>query len=250
MEKFKIILEDGSQKEVYSLFYLYNSKYYFIYTEKELDENGYVILYVVQIGKEVNNTPNGPVDTGYMIGVDINNAEESNSVQASITKIVEDKKNGTSSPDINYLPLNMLTNLKIVSKKTFRLLKSIVEQYFDIMFDEQNTSSTATFGQIKMSNNDVISSTSQSSLNSMALNGSVDNLIGEAQPSIKSNISVSSTPQGNFESNLGINTNPQNSDVIIDYRAKFFEAQQKCSDLEKKVQELTDMLSKIKQIVE
>ena len=70
MENIKVTI-NGIQKEVYGLFYIYNSKYYFIYTEKELDENGYVILYMTQVGKETASTPNGSVDTGYMIGVEI-----------------------------------------------------------------------------------------------------------------------------------------------------------------------------------
>jgi len=139
MDKTKIILEDGSLKEVDSLFYLYNSKYYFIYTLKELDENGYVVLYIVQVGKEVKQAPNGKVETGYMIGVDIKDPIESESVQSSITKIVDSKKNGTQNPEIRILPMNMLVNLKIGSKKTFRLLKSIVEEYFGLDFSSEES---------------------------------------------------------------------------------------------------------------
>ena len=51
MENIKIFI-DGIQKDVYGLFYVFDSKYYFIYTEKEVDENGYVILYMSQVGKE------------------------------------------------------------------------------------------------------------------------------------------------------------------------------------------------------
>ena len=192
MEKFNILLENGSTKEVDSLFYLYNYKYYFIYTEKELDENSYVILNVVQVGKEVNQTPNGPVNTGYMIGVDINNPSESETVQNSIKKIVEDKKNGTMSPEIQYLPVAMLPNLKIVSKKTFRLLKSIVQQYFDVSFDVQNVG---------------------------------DNI---SQP---------------------LSENEEN-DVIIDYRSKFFEEQDKVKKLEEQIKELTAKIDNIKGIIE
>ena len=38
MENIKILI-DGVEKDVYGLFYTYDSRYYFIYTEKEIDEN-------------------------------------------------------------------------------------------------------------------------------------------------------------------------------------------------------------------
>ena len=198
MDKTSIILENGSSKEVDCIFYLYNSRYYFIYTEKELDKNGYVILNVVQVGKEVTQTPNGPVDTGYMIGVDISDNTESEAVQSSITKIVQDKKNGTQSSDIQYLPVSMLSNLKIVSKKTFRLLKSIVEQYFNIQFDNANTNELSE----NLNNNE-----------------------------------------------LGRNVSNDQSDVIVDYRTKYFEEQEKNKELENTIVDLTNKLSSIKDLI-
>ena len=94
MENVKIIV-DGMEKDVLGLLYVYNSKFYFIYTEKELDESGYVILYSSQIGKETVTTEYGVVDTGYMIGVNVTDPEEQSQVQKSISYIVEDKKNNT-----------------------------------------------------------------------------------------------------------------------------------------------------------
>ena len=111
MENVKILV-DGVEKEVFGIFYIYNSKYYFIYTDKEIDENGYVILYMLQVGKETQNTPNGPVDTGFMVGVEITDLEEQKQVQNSISIIVDDKKNGTLNPQIKYLPMSMITKLK------------------------------------------------------------------------------------------------------------------------------------------
>ena len=113
MDNTKIILNNGTAVNVNGIFYVFNSKYYFIYTTGELDENEYVKLYLVQVCKEVQNTPNGPVDTGYMLGLEITDSTEWKNVQSSITKIVDDKKNGTVSNEIQYLPINMLVNLKI-----------------------------------------------------------------------------------------------------------------------------------------
>lgn len=140
MDNVKILI-DGVQKDVYGIFYIYESRYYFIYTEKEIDENGYVILYMTQVGKETTNTGLGPVDTGYMIGIEITDKEQQKSVQTSISYIVEDKKNNTVNPQIQYLPMSMLSNFKIISKKRFRLLKSIMIENFKLGFDNQiNTS--------------------------------------------------------------------------------------------------------------
>lgn len=139
MEKLSIILEDGVEKEVNCLFYLYNSKYYFVYTTKEIDENGYVVLYLSQIGKEVKNTERGPVETGFMIGAEITDSEEWKNVQTSISKIVETAKTKVADPDIQILPLSMLQKMKIVGKKKFRLLKDIVKNDLNVEFEEAVT---------------------------------------------------------------------------------------------------------------
>ena len=132
------IIENGVQKDVKGLFYIYEGKYYFIYTEREIDENNYVILYMTQVGKETKNTENGPVDTGYMVGLEISDPQEQQNIQTSISYIVDDKKNNTQNPKIQYMPMEMLTNLKIVSKKRFRLLKSILEDNFKVSFEDTN----------------------------------------------------------------------------------------------------------------
>ena len=81
MDKVKISLEDGVEVEVNCIFYLYNSKYYFLYTLNELDENGYVRLYLVKVGKEAANSENGQIETGNMIGIEVPTDEEWKEVQ-------------------------------------------------------------------------------------------------------------------------------------------------------------------------
>ena len=93
---------------------------------------------MLQVGKETQNTPNGPVDTGFMVGVEITDLEEQKQVQNSISIIVDDKKNGTLNPQIKYLPMSMITKLKVVSKKRFRLLKSVMEENFKLSFEMDN----------------------------------------------------------------------------------------------------------------
>lgn len=132
MDSTKIITNIGTEEQVNGIFYIFNSKYYFIYTTGELDDNGYVKLYLTQVGKEVVNTPTGPVDTGYMTGVEVKDPDEWKLVQTSISQIVEDKKNNTQSDKIQYLPISMLVNLKVANSNKFKLIKEVVENNFKI----------------------------------------------------------------------------------------------------------------------
>ena len=231
MENVKIFI-DGIQKDVYGLFYVFDSKYYFIYTEKEVDENGYVILYMSQVGKETKNTETGPVDTGYMVGVEVTNSDEQQKVQTSILHIVDDKKNNTLNPQIQYLPMSMLTNLKIVSKKRFRLLKSIIVDNFKVPFEDVANPQTQT-----------------------------DNLANGVVPVVPVEPIVNVQPQplqnlNNNETQLQLNVSADNnistneSNVIIDYRSKYFEEEEKNKELQAQIDELTQKLNEIKKVIE
>lgn len=198
MEKLNIILENGIDNDVNCMFYLYNSKYYFIYTTKEIDENGYVILYLTQIGKEVKNTPNGPIETGYMIGVEITDTEEWKLVQTSISKIVESAKSKIADPEIQFLPLSMLGKLKILGKKKFRLLKEIVRDDLNVEFENSP----------KEELQDIVEQPIE-------------------QPVV----------------------NSEEQSVVIDYRAKFFEEQDKNEELSNQIGQLNSKLEEIKKIV-
>jgi len=202
------ILVDGVQKDVYGIFYIYESKYYFIYTEKEIDENGYVVLYMTQVGKEIINTELGPTDTGNMIGVEIIDNEQQKAVQTSISYIVEDKKNNTLNPQIQYLPNSMISNLKIVSKKRFRLLKNIMINNFKLDFDDRID---------------------------ISLNYSPNQVESENDKQINSQA---------FSNNVGENN------VIIDYRSKYFEEEEKNKELQEQIEILTQKLNDIKKVIE
>ena len=230
MENVKIFI-DGIEKNVFGLFYVFNSKYYFIYTERELDENGYVILYMTQVGKETANTQEGTVETGYMIGVEITDPEEQKNVQTSVSYIVVDKKNGTSNPAIQYLPINMLTNLKIISKKRFRLLKTIMIDNFKLSFENEN---------VEPGEPQNILDTLQPVGNSSLLDE--QNI---AQPLNEiSNVGFQKSENSNEISHQSDET------IIIDYRARFFEEQEKNSVLQLQIDDLTKKLNDIKKIIE
>lgn len=221
MDKVKIILENGIEKEVDGIFYLYNTKYYFMYTEKEIDENGYVVLHLVQVGKEMKNTPQGPVDTGYMIGVEITDQNEWGAVQQSITKIVEDKKNNTQSEGIQYLPISMLSTLKIMSKKTFRLMRSVIEGNFGV--DLGNITPQA---PVSTANTESVNTVPTQEVQTQTTN---------VQPS---------------NSYANVNTGRDDSEVIVDYRSRFFEEQEKNIALEAQLNELLGKIENIKKIIE
>ena len=244
MENIKIFI-DGIQKDVYGLFYVFDSKYYFIYTEKEVDENGYVILYMSQVGKETKNTETGPVDTGYMLGVEVTNPEEQQKVQTSISYIVEDKKNNTTNPQIQYLPISMLTNLKIVSKKRFRLLKSIIVDNFKVPFENEVVS------QIQPDNlvNEVAPA-APTDINT-PIEPVVPIVTGEpsVQPQLFQNLDNNETQS---QSNVSVDSNISSSEgnIIIDYRSKYFEEEEKNKELQAQIDELTQKLNEIKKVIE
>lgn len=225
MEIFKIILDNGVETDVNGIFYVFNSKYYFIYTLSEIEENGYVKLYVSQVCKEVKDTPTGPVETGYMLGIEISNPDEWTKVQESITKIVEDKKNGTKSNDIQYLPTTMLVNLKIVGKNKFKLMKQIIEDNFKVVVSSLNLDNS----------NQVIENTIETQ---------TPQVIEPIQP-IENNEIFNQD-----ESSISNDTTEEDVDeVIIDYRTKFFEEQEKNQILEEQIKELNEKLENIKNII-
>lgn len=225
MENTKIFIDNGSEANVNGIFYVFNSKYYFIYTMSELDETDYVRLYVVQVCKEIQNTPTGPIDTGYMLGMEISNPEEWSRVQESITKIVEDKKNNTTNSNIQYLPMSMLTNLKIISKNKFKLMKNIVQDNFKVSIDMTSTIETS---------NDALTP------------------IQTIEPISNAVMNNSSIPLENLStipttSNTTVTTN--DGDVVIDYRSRFFEEQEKNQELEEQLKNLNQKLDQIKSIL-
>lgn len=283
MDIIKIMLDTGEEKEVNGIFYLYNSKYYLMYTEKEIDENGYVILYLVEVGKEIKNTPEGPIDTGYMIGMEVSDTEEWKNVQASITKIVEDKKDSKQSPEIQYLPITMLNTLKIKSRKKFRLMKDIVENYFHleisnttndafkITSDSQTNTSLATINldqtliptQEGLQQTMPVPSTTDATMDTMAPIESVqsipvtetvsleNNSIGLQQPVLNSiDISIpQQTTNEVIDENTPLIAEPQQNEIIIDYRSRFFEEQEKNKNLELRISELERKLEEIKALL-
>lgn len=222
MENIKIFL-DGVQKDVSGLFYVYEGKYYFIYTEKEVDGE-YIILYMSQVGKETQNTPNGPVDTGYMIGVEITDPEEQKKVQTSISYIVEDKKNNTLNPQIQYIPISAITNLKIIGKKRFRLLKSIIVDNFKLSLDNLDSLTVPIVSNEEIKISQPIESQNEVQQNEPALQQETEQ------------------KQSDLEE--------ESANVIVDYRTRYFEESEKNKQLQAQIDMLTQKIEEIKKIVE
>ena len=236
MENVKILI-DGIQKEVYGLFYIFNSKYYFIYTEKELDEKDYVLLYMTQVAKETKKTETGVVDTGFMVGMEITDPEEQKNVQISVSYIVEDKKNNTVNPQIQYLPMNMLSNLKIISKKRFRLLKSVMVNNFKMNFDH------------------VVLNLDTDKNEEQPLVASIDSSMNLPQTQEPMPLSQLVNEPTKIEDNIISDkeqtlTPTSDNNIIIDYRTKYFEEEEKNKELQAQIDELTKKLEEIKKVLE
>lgn len=234
MNNVKIFSENGLQTEVNGLFYIFDSKYYFMYTQGELDENEYVKLYVAQVCKEVKNTATGPVDTGYMLGMEISNSDDWVKVQQSITKIVEDKKNNTQSSEIQYLPINMLVNLKVIGKNKFKLMKHIVEDDFKVTLKSSDTQNL----------------NSNISANNQELQMPVNNEVLQQNTDLTVNKPVENVVPVEINSGIQVSNEENNTEVIIDYRTRFFEEQEKNRVLQDEINALNQKLQNIKQIIE
>ena len=240
MENVKIVLDSGVETSVNGIFYVFNSKYFFIYTTGEIDESGYVKLYIVQVCKEVKNTPNGSVDTGYMLGIEIPDSDEWKKVQESITMIVEDKKNGTQNSYIQYLPMNMLVNLKIVSKNKFKLMKQIVVDNFSVVLDSKTTDNSQVYNNNLESDNKIETG---------AINPIIENNI-MADTDLSNNNGQDDVLNDQYSRGVE-NTNhvEVEDEVIIDYRTRFFEEQQKNQELQEEIRVLNEKLNGIKEII-
>ncbi len=248
MENVKILI-DGIQKDVYGLFYVYDSKYYFIYTEKEIVENDYVALYMTQVGKETKNTESGPIDTGYMVGIEITNPEEQQKAQKAISYIVDDKKNNTINPEIQYLPMNMLTNLKIISKKRFRLLKSIITDNFGVQIDGVEPLANIEVGQQTTLDN--IDQSQETPIPLAEVNkinvGTVEPVASEITGVLEGQSQLQ--PLSQVKEQI-TDTNNNDSNIIVDYRTKYFEEEEKNKELQLQIDDLTKKLNEIKKIIE
>jgi len=240
MENVKIILENGLESVVSGLFYKYDSKFYFMYTLGEIVDAEYVQLYIVQIFKEENS--NNGQNTPSIIGIDISNQNDWAKVQEVITKIVSDKKNGVQSNDIQYLQASMLDNLKIINKNKFKLTKHIVEENFNLSLNQSNESIMQTNQNIQPEQNK--STVEVQEPQQIQQPVSIEQPVQMGQ---QNNVSIeSSTPT--YE-NVSPVSNEVETDVIVDYRASFFQEQEKNIQLEEEIKKLQDKLNSIKEIL-
>lgn len=125
MEELTIFSNQGESMLVSCIYYFNDNNYYLIYTDKEIDENEYVVLHFVKVVCEVDPTTNTP----QLYGVEITDDAEWKAVQSQIGAILEDKKNGTSTA-VHYLEAKNLNNLKIKNSRTFRLRPDVMKSTF------------------------------------------------------------------------------------------------------------------------
>lgn len=125
MNELMITNIDNMSIRSYAIYYTNNERFYVIYTEKEKDENGYVVLHVAKVLKEVNSTPEGIVPTGRFIGLEISDAAEWDAVKMDISSIVANKQSGTET-NVKYLPVDEIVGINIKSSKIFKLREDVV----------------------------------------------------------------------------------------------------------------------------
>ena len=121
---------DNEQKSVKGIYYISNNNYYFLYTENQRDENGYIILNIVKVLQEVVNTPTGQSPTGNLVGLTISDEEEWKNVQKDIGNIIDDKQNKKLEA-VRYLDVNLLQKLIIKSTRIFRLKEEMYNKIFN-----------------------------------------------------------------------------------------------------------------------
>ena len=240
----------------------------------------------------MKNTPSGQVYTGYMVGVEISDANEWANVQKSITTIVEDKKNKTTSNEIQYLDMNMLNLLKIASKRQFKLMKSILEEDFNLTLpNNSNENGLNNIAQTtvvstqneNMSENQIVQPTPIEPVTPVAevtvptepvapvteVTVPTEPVAPVAEVTIPTEpvepvaeVTVPTEPVAPV-AEVTIPTEPVEpqpslisdqdaveNNVIIDYKAKFFEEYNKNKELEQKITELNNKIAEIKSVIE
>ena len=130
MNELMILNEDNREVKSYAIYYTINDRFYIIYTEKEKDENGYIVLHIAKVLKEVNNTEEGIVPTGRYIGLEISDQNEWDTAKANIGEIVANKQSG-SPASVSYLPVSEINGISIKSSKTFKLREDIVDSIIE-----------------------------------------------------------------------------------------------------------------------
>lgn len=247
MDDARIFLETGNEVDVKGIFYIYNSNYYFMYTTGEVLDSDYTQLYIVKVFKEIQNTQTGQVDTGYLMGVEMTDQNEWVNIQKSITKIVEDKKNNTVSSEIQYLPINMLTKLKIVSKNKFKLMTQLLNDSFNLNIYTADVQQNNVTNEIQQPVNNETESLVPTTTNEDMIVSTPGEVISASNP-----IDISQAQSADTlieESNNGL-ANDLNDDVIVDYRAKFFEEQDKNKELEERIKQLEEKINNIRKVIE
>ena len=117
-------------KSVQGIYYISNNNYYFLFTEKKRDENGYIILNIVKVLQEVVNTPTGQAPTGNLVGLSITDEQEWKNVQKDIGNIIDDKQNKKREA-VRYLDINLLQKLIIKNTRVFRLKEEMYNKTFN-----------------------------------------------------------------------------------------------------------------------
>jgi len=127
MKEMLITNDDNTQTKCYAVYYSSQGRYYIIYTDKSVDEKGYVIIHLAKVLKVVNrNEDNVVIPTGAYVGMEVTDQLEWNTVKTDIQTVIANLQ-GDDSVTVQYLPLDDIKGIVIKSSKTFRLSEEIVK---------------------------------------------------------------------------------------------------------------------------
>ena len=106
MKEMLITLDDNSQLKCYAVYYSSQGRYYVIYTDKSIDDKGYVIIHLAKVLKVVNrNEENVVIPTGAYVGMEVTDQLEWNTVKNDIQTVIANLQ-GDDSATVQYLPLD------------------------------------------------------------------------------------------------------------------------------------------------
>lgn len=126
---------NGEKINTWGMYYSSNGKFYTIFTLKEKDELGYILLNISKVLKEVTNGPDGVTVTDNYVGVEITDPTEWEMVKTDIGNVVSDKQNNTKS-NIEYLSTKEIEGIKIKSSKVFKLREDVINNMMDTIPEE------------------------------------------------------------------------------------------------------------------
>lgn len=222
-----------------------NGSSYLIFSLNEIDDGGYVKLYISKIINGVGNT--------------ITDDVEWNLVKDTIKDIIKRNKDGIPN-GINDLNEIVLSNMIINDQKVFKLNDSLmqllsanknVKTVNDIVIEENVNDNSSNLGQQFESNNDSLGSI-ENNVNNQIVPPLFPNAISSVNNDIDKTMEMSQQLVSDINSNLYYgeeNTNVNNIENNIDYKALYEEEHKKNDELLKELNKYQNLINDLKAVL-